>query len=164
MSFDEGFLAELVEAVAQCDLQVVIIGNAAAILHGVPVLTQDVDVMVRDHLQLEKKMKKFAQTFGVSLTRPYEPTSRVIRGAGRSVGVDFVLALSSGKSFESIRSRASKIRIGRRMVYVCSLEDIIAAKEAANRPKDKASLQILKETLRVKKAKEKKNKKNHREH
>ncbi len=161
MSFDESFLAELVEAIAQCDLQVIFIGNAAAIMHGAPVMTQGVDVMVSDRPQLEKKMKKFAKIFGVSLTRPYEPTSRVIRAAGRSVGVDFVLALSSGKSFESIRSRATKIRIGRRMAYVCSLEDIISAKEAANRPKDKASLQILKETLRVKRSKESKNK-NHR--
>jgi len=71
MSFDESFLAELVEAVSQAGLQVIVIGNAAAILHGVPVLTQDVDSMVRDHPQLEKKLKNFAKTFGAALTRPY---------------------------------------------------------------------------------------------
>lgn len=159
MSFDESFLAELVEAVALANLQVIFIGNAAAILHGVPVLTQDVDLMVRDHPQLEKKLQRFAKVFGVTLTRPYEPTSRVIRAVGRSVGVDFVLALSSRTSFESIRLRAMKIRIGRRMVWVASLEDIIAAKEAADRSKDRATLQILKETLRVKSAMGKKKKK-----
>jgi len=71
MSFDESFLAELVEAVAQAGLQIIVIGNAAAILHGVPVLTQDVDFMVRDHPQLEKKLKNFAKIFGAALTRPY---------------------------------------------------------------------------------------------
>ncbi|MDZ7301118.1 MAG: hypothetical protein ONB44_03120 [candidate division KSB1 bacterium] len=64
--------------------------------------------------------------------------------------MDFVFSVSSGKSFESIRSRATKIRIGRRMVWVASLEDVIAAKEAAGRPKDKAALPILKAALRVK--------------
>jgi hypothetical protein len=150
MYFDEEFLAELVEAIAQAELQVIMIGNAAAIVHGVPVLTKDVDFMVRDHPQLEKKLKKFAQSFGVTLTRPYEPLAKVIRAMGRRVGIDFVFSLSSGKSFESIRSRATKIRIGRRMVWVASLDDVIAAKEAAGRPKDKAALPILKESLRVK--------------
>ena len=45
MSFDENFLAELLEALSTSGLEVVLIGNAAAILHGVPVMTQDVDLM-----------------------------------------------------------------------------------------------------------------------
>jgi predicted nucleotidyltransferase len=150
MSFDEKFLSELVEAVSQAGLQIIIIGNAAAILHGVPVLTQDVDFMVRDHPQLEKKLKNFAKIFGAALTRPYEPSSQMIRVVGLPVQIDFVLQLSSRKSFESIRSRATKVRIGKHLVWVAALEDIIAAKEAANRSKDKATLQILKESLRVK--------------
>lgn len=162
MSFDERFMAELMEAVAQAGLQVIIIGNAAAILHGVPVLTQDIDLMVRNQPELEKKLQRFAEIFGVTLTRPYEPTSHIIRAFGKPVSVDFVFALSSRKSFASIRSRAMKIRIGRRMASVASLEDIIAAKEAAGRPKDKASLQILRETLHVKNTIERmKNRNNH---
>jgi hypothetical protein len=66
--------------------------------------------------------------------------------------IDFVRALSSGKSFASIRSRAVKVRVGNRMVWVASLEDVIAAKEAAARPKDKATLAILKETQSVRTA------------
>jgi len=150
MSFDEKLLLELVEATAQAGLQVILIGNMAAIVHGAPVLTRDVDFMVREHPQLEKKLQKFAQIYEVKLTRPYEPTSKVVRAIGRSIGVDFLFALSSGKSFESVRSRAKKIRIGGKMMWIASLEDIIAAKEAAGRPKDKAALKILKETLRVK--------------
>ena len=150
MSFDESFLSELVEALAESDLQTVFIGNAAAALLGVPVMTHDLDLMIREHEQLEKKLAKFAKAFKVSLSRPYEPSSRMIRCSGRAVGIDFILSLSSRKSFESIRSRAKKIRIGNRMVWVATLEDIIAAKEAANRPKDKATLPILKEALKTK--------------
>jgi predicted nucleotidyltransferase len=156
MSFDEKLLLELVEATAQAGLQVILIGNMAAIVHGAPVLTRDVDFMVREHPQLEKKLQKFAQIYGVKLTRPYEPMSKVVRAVGRPVGVDFLFALSSGKSFESVRSRAQKIRIGGKMIWVASLEDIIAAKEAAGRPKDKAALKILKDTLRVKNTLERK--------
>ncbi len=156
MSFDESFLVELVDAVAQAGLQVVVIGNAAAVLHGVPILTHDVDLMVRDHPQLTNKLQRFAEIFNVTLTQPYEPFSKIIRGVGRPIGVDFVLALSSQKSFESVRSRATKVRIGRRLVWVAALEDIIAAKEAAGRAKDKATLLILRETLEIKNAIKKK--------
>lgn len=159
MSFDESFMMELLEALAQIKLQVIVVGNTAAILHGVPVMTQDVDLMVREHPQLERKLQEFAKIFKVSLVHPYEPVSRVLRTVGRPVNVDFVLALSSGKSFESIRSRSTRVRLGKRMVWVAALEDVIAAKEAANRPKDKATLSILKESLRVKKAMRKENNK-----
>ncbi len=159
MSFDEKLLAELVEATVQAGLQVILIGNMAAIAHGAPVLTRDVDFMVRDHPQLQKKLQKFTEIYGVKLTHPYEPLAKVIRAIGRSVPIDFVFSLSSGKSFESVRSRAKKIRIGRQEIWIASMEDIIAAKEAAGRPKDKAALQILRETLRVKNVMEmKKNK------
>ncbi|HJZ67622.1 MAG TPA: hypothetical protein VKF81_05850, partial [Blastocatellia bacterium] len=85
---------------------------------GVPVLTQDVDLMVRKHAQLEIKLDRFAKRFGVVLTHPYDPVSQVVRAVGRPVGVDFVFSLSSGKSFESIRSRATSVKIGRRSVLV----------------------------------------------
>lgn len=152
MSFDEGFLTELAEALARAKLQVIFIGNAAAILHGVPVMTQDVDLMVRQHPQLQKKLQKFADIFQVSLIQPHEPFSKIIRAVGRPVSIDFVLKLFSGKSFESVRSRAMKVRLGQRMVSVAGLEDIIAAKEATGREKDKATLPALKNALRVKKA------------
>ena len=151
MSFDEGFLQELVEALAEINLEAIIIGNAAAILHGVPVLTQDVDLLIRDHPQLQNKLQRFAKIFEVMLTRPYEPSSQMIRATGRAVQVDFLLALSSRRSFASVKARAERVRIGKRFVWVAALEDIIAAKEAAGRPKDKAALLILKETLRIQK-------------
>lgn len=160
MSFDEKILVEIVEAAAQAGLQIILIGNVAAIVHGAPVLTRDVDFMVREHSKLQEKLLKFAEIYGVKLTCPYAPLAKVIRAIGRSVPIDFVFSLSSGKSFESVRSRAHRIRLGRKMVWVASLEDIIAAKRSADRPKDKAVLQILEETWIVQKAMAKKKRKN----
>lgn len=61
MSFDQSFLAELVEALAKSKLQVIFIGNVAAILQGVPLMTQDVDLMIRDHPQLQKSYKNLPE-------------------------------------------------------------------------------------------------------
>jgi hypothetical protein len=74
--------------------------------------------------------------------------------------VDFVRTLSSRKSFASIRSRAIRVRVGKRMVWVASLDDVIAAKEAAGRPKDRATLEILRETRSVRNALKNKKTKN----
>ena len=67
-----------------------------------------VDLLVRDHPLLKKKLQRFAEIFEVTLIQPFEPFSKIIRATGQPVDVDFVFALSSGKSFESIRSRATK--------------------------------------------------------
>ena len=83
MSFDEGFLAELIEAIAESGLQVILVGNAGAILHGVPVLTQDVDLMVRDHTELDRKLDLFARNLG---SRSQVPTSRFLESFGLSGG------------------------------------------------------------------------------
>lgn len=58
MSFDQSLLAEIVEAAAQAGLQVILIGNVAAIVHGVPVLTRDVDFMDKAALQILKETQK----------------------------------------------------------------------------------------------------------
>lgn len=95
MSFDDGFLSELAEALAKAGLQVIFIGNSAALLHRIPVSTQDIDLFVRDHPLLHKKLEKFAAEFGVVLTRPNEPSSQMIRASGRAIPVDFIFGLSN---------------------------------------------------------------------
>jgi len=70
---------------------------------------------------------------------------------GSDVIVDFVFRLSHNQTFESVRSRAKKMRIGKHYIFVADLEDILNAKKAANRPKDQAVLKLIEDTLRVKK-------------
>jgi predicted nucleotidyltransferase len=158
MSFDESFLAELLDALYQSGLEVIIIGNTAAILQGVPVMTRDVDLLIRKHQQLDKKLKRFAELFEVSFTQPYPTTSNMIRAVGRSIHVDFMQAVSSGKSFSSLKARAHKVKIGRHTALVADLKDLIEAKEAAGRKKDKHAIDQMKETLKVRTEMKKNNK------
>jgi len=51
--------------------------------------------------------------------------------------------------FEAVRARAVKVPLENIHVLVACLEDIIASKRAANRPKDLAQLPILVSTQRV---------------
>ena len=151
MSFEESVLLEVMRAVIQVGLDAIVIGNGAAALQGVPVTTQDIDFLVRETPRNEDKIKDLVAVLGenVRSSRPFEPVSRMIRVEGLPVDIDFVFGLSSRAKFESVKSRAHEITIGDVSIRVADLQDVIAAKRAAGRPKDLATLAILQQYLDV---------------
>jgi hypothetical protein len=151
--FEQALLAQIVSAIHAVHLDAILIGNAAAALQGAPVTTRDIDFFVRDSPATAKKIMLLAARLGgLAVTRPAEPLSRMVRLIGMPVEIDFTFALSSRARFESVRSRAASISLASRgmSVRAASLPDIIAAKKAAGRPKDRAVLPILEQTARVK--------------
>lgn len=155
MSFDEDFLSQLVTALAQARLEAIIIGNVAGILQGAPVLTQDVDLLVRDTPLNRKKLRAFAQALGGSGPDTISGLTRVQRILGTAVPIDILFDdMGQNLGFEAVRSRSVKVPFGRRSATVASLEDVIRSKEAAGRPKDLAQLPILRDTLAVRRVME----------
>lgn len=150
-------LEKLAQALKASKLEAIVIGNSAAAMRGVPVTTQDIDLFVRETPLNEEKIKALVVELGpgVQASRPFEPSSRMIRIEGLAVEIDIVFQLSSHVKFESLRSRASAVSIGQESFLVAALSDIIDAKKAANRPKDLASLPILENALEVQRAMEK---------
>ena len=61
-------------------------------------------------------------------------------------------ALDETPANTSVRSRAYSAVVGREVLSVAALADVIASKSAAGRPKDKAVLPILRDTLAVRRA------------
>jgi len=120
----------------------------------VPVTTEDCELFVRDTPRNQQKIHAFAERFGERAWQPHELT-KMLRMTTAKLVVDFVFVLSSRKTFESVRSRAARVKVGNQTIKVASLEDIVAAKEAAGRPKDLAVLPMLRNTLRTRRAMEK---------
>lgn len=150
---DERFLDQLVAALAEVGLEAIIVGNTASILHGAPVLTQDVDLLVRDTARNRAKLKRLATALGGTGPHPISELTSTVRILGAAVPIDVLFnQLSGGLRFESVRSRSAGISTGSQVATVASLEDVIRSKEAANRPKDLAALPMLRDTLRVKQA------------
>jgi len=154
MSFEEAVLLEVVRAAKQARLEIIVIGNAAAALHGVPITTQDIDLFVRDTPRNAAKIKALVAFLGehAVASRPFEPLSRMIRIEGLPVDVDLVFELSSHASFEAVRSRSLALEVEGVAVRVADLQDIIDAKRAAGRPKDLAALTLLEQFQRVRRA------------
>lgn len=61
--------------------------------------------------------------------------------------VDFMDEVSGVRSFEGVRKRARQMEVGGAAVRVADLADIIDMKRGADRPRDRAVLEILEKTL-----------------
>jgi len=151
------FLAAIAEALEDAGLEAVLVGNAAAALHGAPVTTLDFDFMFRKTPANLGKLKRLARRLDAVILRPYYPVSDLYRVLVEDTGLqlDFMSVLHGIRSFASLRSRAERVPFGRAKLWVASLDDVIASKKALGRPRDLAVLGILEKTARERKPKEK---------
>jgi predicted nucleotidyltransferase len=152
MSSDEAFVVAVLEALKNVGLEAIVVGNVAAILQGAPVTTQDIDLLVRDTIANRRKIAAFGRALGARPRRVSSLTEslRIDASAGT---VDVIFDRIPGPlSFQALRSRAIHLELAGIEAVVARLDDVIASKEAADRPKDRAQLAALRDALRVKKA------------
>lgn len=150
MSPDEIILRKILKGLKEVNLETILVGNVACVLQGVPVMTQDIDFFIRDTELNKKKILQFAKNLNLRLYIPDKVTTEVIRAEGEECIVDFVFRLGEKQEFESIRSRAKKIKIRDIFCKVASMEDILTAKIAANREKDRLVIKFIQDTIRIK--------------
>jgi hypothetical protein len=138
----------------------VLIGGLAAVLHGSATLTQDVDIcFARDDgnlLALAKALGELgAKLRGVGEPVPFVPDERTLGQSElltleTSAGpLDLVAVPSGAPTYEVLRRRAQRLDLGAFSVHVASIEDLIAMKRAAGRPKDLLAIEELEAIMRV---------------
>lgn len=142
-------LSRLARVLAEHGLEAVLIGNAAPALQGAPVTTVDLDFLFRKTPRNMAKLKAVAAALGAVLMRPCYPASEMIRLVRDEDGlqVDFMGAIHGIRCYESLRRRATAVEFGGHRLLVAGLPDIIRSKRAAGRPRDRAVLEILEQTL-----------------
>jgi predicted nucleotidyltransferase len=145
----EPLLNNVARVLSEHRLETVMVGNAAAALHGAPVTTLDIDFMFRKTPTNLKKLKSVAQSLRAVILKPYYPVSDLFRVVNDDQGLqlDFMSRLHGIHSFEGLRSRAAPVKFGEHELMIASLADIIKSKRAAGRSRDLAVLEILERTL-----------------
>jgi len=144
MSSDEVFLTQLAAALENAKLEAIVVGSIAAVLHGSPITTQDVDLLIRDSPKNHKKVEILAAVLGGSKPTTLSDLSRVVSILGAGMRIDILFDEIAGNlKFESVRSRSVEKRIGQHRIKIAALSDIIRSKEAADRPKDRIHLELL---------------------
>ena len=136
------------------DVRWVLIGGLAAITHGAPLVTQDIDVCyARDDDNLRRVAAALvevrAELRGADPGLPFHLHARTLRAGDAftfttDVGWLDLLGTPSGtQGYEDLARTADVFDLFGQRVLVASIDDLIRMKRAAGRPKDLLALEEL---------------------
>jgi len=130
-------------------VEYIVIGGVAAIVHGVPRTTLDIDLLIN---ATEPNATALLQAFleaglgTAALTDAKDVLAHEVTIFRDRLRVD-VQTRTPGIDFASARPRALMLAVEGVQIPVLSASDLLASKEAANRPKDQQDLIVLRHLL-----------------
>jgi len=164
----------LFKALNDANVQYIIVGGLATILHDYPRFTSDVDLVINlEKIEAEKAIRAIT-SYGLKALLPVDPflfTDKTTRELWITEKGMLVFSLYHPDNpllvvdlfvrepipYHQLAQRAIQMDLGGEMVNVCNISDLIEMKKSAARPKDIEDIKHLNELLQVKK--DEKNKK-----
>ena len=146
----------LLEALLGGRVEFVVVGGVAAVLQGAPVVTFDLDVVHRRSEENVGRLLGVLASLGATYRsdpRGLRPSAAGLLGAGHHLlstdrgPLDLLGAIGDGLGFEELFPGALTLQLPDGAVPVLRLERLIEVKEALGRPKDLASLPVLRATF-----------------
>ena len=137
-------------ALHQAGVRYLLVGGQAAILHGVPRNTYDVDILVEDSKGNLRRLRKALEKIDseeATLLPEDAFSGRQAMMFGDEPRLDIFLKLPGVRAFHLARRDARRFRVQGIMVSALSLEDLMAAKRRSRAFKDQADLEALKTIL-----------------
>jgi len=148
---------ELLRALVDAGVEFIVVGGVAAVLEGVPVSTFDLDVVYElDDDNVERLAGALTDLEAVYVDpagRRIAPTKNHLRSGGHHLfrtrfgRLDVLGSVGRGWRFDRLIERTRSMSLHGMSIRVLTLEAVIACKEAADRPKDRAVLDLLRQTL-----------------
>ncbi len=146
----------LFAALADAGVDYVLIGGLAGVLHGSPAMTNDADIVpsrtpanlerLADALRaLDARIRAVEEPEGV----PFDPHPQLLAGLSllntttRCGDLDLSFTPAGTEGYDDLVRRAVAFDVRGLVIPVAALADVIRSKEAANRPKDHATLPVL---------------------
>lgn len=123
-------LARLMGALQEEGIRFQVIGMSAAILHGVPGSTQDVD------LWIDLPSREYMRPVNVAVKQGAEFVRNTVVALSDQTLVNFVYAVTGLGSFASEYRKAKKRLFHGVIVPVMEIKSIVKSKRAIGRPKD----------------------------
>ncbi len=159
MSSTVGQPSDLLRVLHDHGVEFVLVGGAAAVLHGAPIYTLDVDIVHRrdpDNVaRLTAALRAIHAYYWEHIGKRLEPEERTLLLEGHHLlssdygNIDVLGAIGDQQGYDQLVGRSVRCQLADDVVIdVLCLEAIIDTKRAAGRPKDLAVLPELLETLR----------------
>lgn len=143
LPFSESEL-RLLKVLLKRKVRFMVVGLSAATLQGAPVVTQDVDLWFES--LGEPSISRALQEVGAAYVPPSINNPPMLAGAGAELFDIFIRMDGLGTFADEIKNCVD-IPLGGLKLKVLSLERILASKLAANRPKDKLTIPVLRDAL-----------------
>ena len=143
LPFSESEL-RLLRVLLKRKVRFMVVGLSAATLQGAPVVTQDVDLWFEN--LGEPNISRALQEVGAAYVPPSAINPPMFAGAGAEL-FDIVIRMDGLGTFADEIKNCVEIPLGRQKLKVLSLEQVLASKIAANRPKDKLTIPVLRDAL-----------------
>jgi len=139
-----------------------IVGGVAAVLHGAPLNTLDLDVVhSREPANIERLLQALEDLDAYSRLRKdgkFRPDASHLSTAGHQLlttrygAFDLLGSIGAGQGYEDLVNNTTRLDAGEGVeVRVLNLDLLIRFKEEAGRDKDRAALPTLRRTLEEKK-------------
>lgn len=149
--------AALLGTLQRHGVQFVVIGGAAAVLHGAPYETIDLDITPQRDPRNLTRLAEALRDLDATLVAEAPPGLRIdetviatldnARFATRFGTLDLAFLPDGTKGYEDLAVAATSMDVQGRPVMVAALTDVIRSKEAAGREKDRAVLPLLRHLM-----------------
>lgn len=148
---------ELLGALVAGEVAFIVVGGVAAVLEGAPVSTFDLDIVYSLEGENVARLAHVLDDLDAAYVDPggrkIRPSIDRLRGGGhhllrtRHGRLDVMGSIGNALTYADLVSRSRARTLRGLEIMVLGLETLIASKEAAGRPKDRAVLDLLRETL-----------------
>jgi hypothetical protein len=143
-------LDALIQALLGAGVEFIVIGGAAAVLHGAPVTTQDLDIV---HRRTADNVQRFVDLLidldATFRGRDLRPTVDLLSGRGQlnlstKLGpLDPLCELHDGRGYEELLPHSQVLTDGSSQIRALDLDTLISVKASTGRARDKLVLPIL---------------------
>ena len=148
---------ELLRVLVRHEVDFIVVGGVAAVLHGAPIMTSDLDVLFDSKpdntahmlVALEEVKANYMDPAG----RHIEPSVEKLETFEINLlyteygRLDVLRTIGAGKIYGDLISQSDEYEVEDLRLRVLGLQAIIDSKEIADRPKDRQALPFLRELL-----------------
>jgi len=146
-------VGELLRRLADAGVEFIVVGGAAAVLHGAPITTEDLDIVHRRNPENVARLRTLLDELGAHVrelaNRRLPPQESALLGEGhvllstRLGPLDCLGTLVDGRGFEELVSHSESIKDEGAEFLMVDLPTLIELKTKTGRAKDRLMLPVL---------------------